>query len=74
MVNVRFTPESGHVRCNEGCPLWANSGHSCIGPRKLKDRIAAVSAKPDLGVLLRRQKPPPPRQDGDHNDYRDCDP
>jgi hypothetical protein len=25
--HVRFTPESGHVRCNWGCPLWANSGH-----------------------------------------------
>ena len=21
-------PESGHVWCNEGCPLWANSGHN----------------------------------------------
>jgi len=24
-IYVRFTPESGHVRCNQGCPLWANS-------------------------------------------------
>ena len=24
---VRFTPESGHVRCKWGCPLCANSGH-----------------------------------------------
>jgi hypothetical protein len=24
---VRFTPKSGHVRCNEVCPLWAKSGH-----------------------------------------------
>jgi len=24
---VRFTLESGHVRCNQGCPLRANSGH-----------------------------------------------
>ena len=24
---VRSTPESGHVQCNEGCPLCANSGH-----------------------------------------------
>src|SRR5262249_393053 len=24
---VRFTPKSGHVRCNSPCPLWANSGH-----------------------------------------------
>ncbi len=26
--NVRFTPESGHVRCTSLCPLCANSGHS----------------------------------------------
>jgi hypothetical protein len=25
--NVCFTPESGHVRCNDECLLWANSGH-----------------------------------------------
>src|SRR5262249_5281822 len=25
--HVRFTPESGHVHRNEGCPLWAISGH-----------------------------------------------
>ena len=25
--HVRFAPKSGHVRCNLGCPLWANSGH-----------------------------------------------
>ena len=24
---VRFTPKSGHVRCNGPCLLWANSGH-----------------------------------------------
>ena len=24
---IRFTPKSGHVRCKEGCPLRANSGH-----------------------------------------------
>jgi|ERR1043165_2336426 len=24
---VRFAPESGHVRCNSGCPLRAISGH-----------------------------------------------
>ena len=24
--NVRFALESGHVQCNEGCPLWAKSG------------------------------------------------
>ena len=25
--HVRFTPKSGHVRCNSACPLCANSGH-----------------------------------------------
>jgi hypothetical protein len=25
--HVGFTPESGHVRCKNGCPLWAKSGH-----------------------------------------------
>jgi hypothetical protein len=25
--HVRFTPESGHVRCTGRCPLSANSGH-----------------------------------------------
>ena len=25
--DVRFTPESGHVRCTSRCPLSANSGH-----------------------------------------------
>jgi hypothetical protein len=25
--HVCFTPESGHVRCNWQCPLWAKSGH-----------------------------------------------
>jgi hypothetical protein len=24
--HVRFTPNSGHVRCNYECPLWAKSG------------------------------------------------
>jgi hypothetical protein len=26
-VDVRFTLESGHVRCTSSCLLWANSGH-----------------------------------------------
>jgi hypothetical protein len=25
--DVRVTPESGHVRCNQRCPLWAISEH-----------------------------------------------
>ena len=27
---VRNTPESGHMRCNQGCPLWARSGPAVI--------------------------------------------
>src|SRR5215472_8769420 len=28
--NVRFTLESGHLRCTNACPLWANSGRSAL--------------------------------------------
>ena len=28
--HVRFTPESGHERCNSGCPLWAKSGQQTV--------------------------------------------
>jgi hypothetical protein len=28
--DVRFTPKSGHVRCNQECPLWAISGHFAV--------------------------------------------
>jgi hypothetical protein len=42
---VRFTPESGHVRCNSVCPLSANSGHRT---HKKKDRLAPVSPKSEL--------------------------
>ena len=27
MGDVRFAPESGHVRCKQECPLRARSGH-----------------------------------------------
>src|SRR5262249_60047687 len=26
-INVRFTPNSGHMQCTTPCLLWANSGH-----------------------------------------------
>ena len=44
--HVRFTPESGHVRCTSSCPLCAKSGHSknCLC-RKKKDRLTAVLLK-----------------------------
>ena len=38
--HVRFTPESGHVRCNSGCPLCANSGHP-----KLAVALSQISDK-----------------------------
>jgi hypothetical protein len=28
--DVRFTPESGHVRCISSCPLRAISGHHAL--------------------------------------------
>jgi hypothetical protein len=37
--DVRFTPESGHVRCSYGCPLWAKSGH--IRPKMYPSYSAA---------------------------------
>jgi hypothetical protein len=27
LIDVRFTPKSGHWRATVGCPLWANNGH-----------------------------------------------
>jgi hypothetical protein len=38
--DVRFAPESGHVRCTRLCPLCANSGHSRMTAQKQKDRLA----------------------------------
>src|SRR5215472_11184707 len=44
---VRFTPESGHVRYNYGCPLWAKSGHGALGRQcrvcRSPDRHQAVA-------------------------------
>src|SRR4029077_10447873 len=43
--HVCFTPQSRHVRCNDRCRLWANSGHPhlsqrvkshCARPRKVE--------------------------------------
>jgi hypothetical protein len=31
--HVRFTPESGHVRCKGLCLLWAKSGHAYVNLR-----------------------------------------
>jgi hypothetical protein len=43
-VIVRFTPESGHVRCGWGCPLWASSGHRA--PRRLSSSTGRLSEYP----------------------------
>jgi len=43
--HVRFTPESGHVRCGSACPLWANSGHSnrsALAKRRTPGRGALI--------------------------------
>ena len=37
--NVRFTPESGHVRCTRRCPLSANSGHSTCFANRYTSRV-----------------------------------
>jgi len=44
--HVRFTPESGHVRCKTKCPLWANSGHQ-RAKRKTASRRSLELANPD---------------------------
>ena len=40
--HVRFTPNSGHVRCKSKCPLCAKSGHSCF-IRSSGQRAAALA-------------------------------
>src|SRR5262249_28702744 len=50
--HVCFTPESGHVRCNLGCPLWANSGHSRV---KRKTASRRSLRNPTSRVILIRR-------------------
>src|SRR5262245_44391488 len=45
---VRFTPNSGHVRCTRGCPLWANSGHRIDYDCSGNGARAARQNHPDL--------------------------
>src|SRR4029453_3866002 len=45
--HVCFAPESGHVRCNLGCPLWAKSGHR--QPYSITSRARASS---DGGTVM----------------------
>src|SRR5262245_1785144 len=40
---VRFTPESGHVRCKKGCLLWAISGLMHRSKTVLFDNLVGTS-------------------------------
>src|SRR5262249_43426847 len=46
---VRFTPESGHVRRDEGCPLTTKSGHRAPSLHQCWNRIQE-SEQPLIGV------------------------
>jgi len=65
--DVRFTPKSGHVRCNWGCPLWTKSGHRITstqtavpiarlerpGLRPIRMSVHGIcDSKPDLVALV----------------------
>jgi len=53
-TDVRFTPESGHVRGNEGCPLWAKSGlMRCINDRSV---VGALGGPFRLSALTLSQQ------------------
>jgi len=43
---VRFTANSGHVQCKEGCPLCAISGHSYIHSITLSARRREARTAP----------------------------
>ena len=45
--HVRFTPKSGHVRCNEECPLSAKSGH-CMMVQRRGDQLTSAAKLCDV--------------------------
>jgi hypothetical protein len=47
-VYVRFTPESGHVRCTRPCLLWAKSG---LMQRSNWDRYSITSSARPMSVF-----------------------
>jgi hypothetical protein len=49
--HVRFTPESGHVRCENKCPLWANSGH-CYLLRACQVRLGVQHNATDTTIAV----------------------
>ena len=53
--HVRFTPNSGHVRCKERCPLCANSGHSGIHSitSSARESTAGGMVRPSALAVLR---------------------
>jgi hypothetical protein len=51
--HVRFTPESGHVRRKNKCPLSANSGHSRNDLRKTERPPRGGQSEIRSGVLIR---------------------
>ena len=54
--DVRFTPKSGHVRCNWGCPLWANSGHSPIKVMSEIRRLPLLRGSLTERFVLRQER------------------
>src|SRR6478736_6898965 len=40
--HVRFTPESGHVRCTSLCLLWAFAMHLCRSPPSPRNATEAL--------------------------------
>src|SRR5262245_21593567 len=54
MLDVCFTPESGHVQCTRLCLLWANSGHvRCTRPRLLWAKSGHQRPLYSIAVTLR---------------------
>ena len=47
--DVRFTPESGHLRATLGCPLCAKSGHRSMAVRGRRAYEAAVAQSSQKG-------------------------
>ena len=49
--HVRFTSNSGHVRCNSICPLCANSGHCANYPTTASGRASRRGSTPIPSAL-----------------------
>jgi hypothetical protein len=51
--DVRFTLESGHLQCNQGCPLRAKSGlMHCNKLRRIFDYLHAIQCDGKVSVQL----------------------